>query len=141
MSGLGAGFGASWGPSFARSTDAPDDTTPDAFNFTTQFGVATSTERTSNTVEIEGIDAPVECTVTNGTLSLNGGAFSADPVNVIAGDTIALRHTSSADPSTAVTTIATINGVTGQFTSVTAGTGGGAGGGGVVVEFRRRGVR
>jgi hypothetical protein len=138
VSGLGASFGPSWGPSFARSSDAPADTTPDAFTFPTQFGVATSTERTSVSVEITGIDAPVECTVANGEISINGDAFTAGPVNVTEGDNIRLRHTSSGSAATAVTTTATINGVIGQFTSVTAGAGGGSGGGAVVVNFRRR---
>lgn len=97
------------------------DTTPEQFTFADKFNVATSTEITSDPVTITGIDAAAAITVTGGTYSINGGAFTGDPGTVVNGDSVRARHTSSASASTATNTAVTIGGVSDTFTSTTAG--------------------
>lgn len=95
------------------------DTTPDAFGFTDQTGVARSSLRTSAPVTITGIDAPVTATATGGLIDVNeDGDFQASR-EVINGDDIRAQHTSSASYSTATNTVVSIGGVSGTFTSTT----------------------
>lgn len=102
--------------------EAGDDTTPDQFIFADRFNVATSTEITSAAITVTGIDAAADITVTGGTYSINGGAFTASAGTVVSGDQVRARHTSSASASTATDTAVTIGGVSDTFTSTTAGT-------------------
>ncbi len=96
-----------------------DDTTPDAFSFTDQTDVPLSSVRTSNTITVAGIDAPAAISVTGGTYSINGDPFTSSPGNVVAGDEVTARHTSSGSYSTATNTAVTIGGVSDTFTSTT----------------------
>jgi hypothetical protein len=98
---------------------APDDTTPDAFSFVDQTSVDVETEITSAAIQVTGIDAAADITVTGGTYSINGGAFTADAGTVSVGDEVRARHTSSASYVTATNTIVTIGGVSDTFTSTT----------------------
>jgi hypothetical protein len=100
-----------------------DDTTPDAFSFTAQTGVAASSVRTSESVTITGINVATPISVAGGEYSISGGAFTSLPGTVNNNDTIRLRHTASPDPETQVDTVANIGGVTGTFSSTTAGLG------------------
>lgn len=95
------------------------DTTPDPFSFVDQSGVALSSMITSDPVTITGIDAASAITVTGGTYSINGGAFTSDPGTVESGDEVRARHTSSASYSTATNTVVTIGGVSDTFRSLT----------------------
>ena len=110
------------------------DTTPDAFNFTDQTGVAQSTAITSAPITIAGIAAAASISVTNGEYSLDGINFVSTDGTVNNGDSITLRHTSASAAVTSVNTILTIGGTSDTFTSTTAaaaiGGGGGGGGGG-----------
>jgi hypothetical protein len=98
---------------------AAGDTTPDAFSFTDQTSVDVSAEITSAAIQVTGIDAAATITVTGGTYSVNGGAFTADAGTVIVGDEVRARHTSSASYVTATNTTVTIGGVSDIFTSTT----------------------
>lgn len=97
------------------------DTTPNAFTFTDQTGVATSSERTSNTITVAGLGdgVSVVVSITGGTYSKNGGAYTSSAGTAVNGDTFAVRHTSSASNSTATNTTLTIGGVSDTFTSTT----------------------
>lgn len=97
----------------------PPDTTPDAFSFTDQSGVALSSTITSAAITIAGIDAASVITVSGGTYSINGGAFTASAGTVINGDQVQARHTSSASYLTATNTVVTIGGGSDTFTSTT----------------------
>jgi hypothetical protein len=99
--------------------EAEDDTTPDAFSFVDQTSVDVETEITSAAIQVTGIDAAADITVTGGTYSINGGAFTADAGTVSVGDEVRARHTSSASYVTATNTIVTIGGVSDTFTSTT----------------------
>lgn len=95
------------------------DTTPDAFSFTDQTAVPVSSVRTSNTVTIAGIDTASAVTVTGGEWQKNGGSWGSSAGTVVNGDTVAVRHTSSASEATATNTTLTIGGVSDTFTSTT----------------------
>lgn len=114
------------------------DDVPDQFTFTDQFNVVAGSERTSNAITVTGIDAPADITVTDGTYSINGGAFTADPGTVNNGDSVRARHTASGSDSTTVDTVIDIGGVTDTFSSTTAAAGGTASLAPVVAVFARR---
>lgn len=95
------------------------DTTPDQFTFTDQSGVALSSTITSAPITVTGTDAAADITVTGGTYSINGGAFTAVAGTVDVGDEVRARHTSSASYLTATNTVVTIGGVSDTFTSQT----------------------
>lgn len=114
------------------------DTTPDAFSFTDQSGVPTSSTVTSAAITIAGIDAAAPVTITNGEYSIDGGAWTSAGGNVTNGQQIQVRHTSSASYETATNTVLDVGGVTDTFTSTTqADPGPGAGGSNIIVMRRR----
>ena len=95
------------------------DTTPDAFSFTSQTGVALSAVTTSNAMTVTGINSPATISVTGGTYSVNGGTFTSTSGTVTNGQTVTVRPTSSAANSAVTTTTLTIGGVSAAFTSTT----------------------
>ncbi|MBM3351335.1 MAG: DUF1566 domain-containing protein [Betaproteobacteria bacterium] len=95
------------------------DTTPDAFSFTAQSDVAISTLIESNTITVAGINAAATISVTNGEYRINGGAYTSTAGTVTNGQTVTVRHTSSASGSAATNTTLTIGGVSATFTSTT----------------------
>ena len=101
------------------STTLAIDTTPDAFTFTDVTGVALSTTQTSNTITVAGINTSVAVSVSGGTYSKNGGAYTASAGTASNGDTFSVRHTSSGSHSTATNTTLNIGGVTDTYTSTT----------------------
>ncbi|MDP3013122.1 MAG: peptidoglycan-binding domain-containing protein, partial [Candidatus Subteraquimicrobiales bacterium] len=111
------------------------DTTPDTFTFIDQTGVALSTVIVSNAITVTGINAPTAISVVGGEYSVDGGVtYTATTGTVSVGNTVTVRHTSSASNSTSVDTILTIGGVSDTFTSTTVApaptpTPGGGGGG------------
>lgn len=108
------------GGAFISVQQGDEDTTPDAFSFTDQTGVARSTTITSASVTISGIDAPATITVSGGLYDINGsGDFVSTPGTVNSGDTVRARHTSSASYATATNTVISIGGVSDTFTSTT----------------------
>lgn len=110
---------------FADQAAAPGtDTTPDQFTFTDQFNVPTAVVRTSNAITVSGIDAAAAISVTGGTYSINGGAFTGSAGTVVVGDSVRVQHTSSAVASTQVDTVLTIDAISDTFSSVTAAAGG-----------------
>ena len=96
------------------------DTTPDAFTFTDQTGVALSAVVTSNEITVSGINAPTAISISNGKYSVNGGAFIATAGTVKTSDKVKVQHTASASPATKVDTVLTIGGVVDTFSSTTA---------------------
>jgi hypothetical protein len=127
--------------SFTSTTVAAvtPDTTPDAFVFADQTGVALSTAVTSAAVTVTGIGAPAAITVTGGEYSIGCAAGFTTAAGTIANNqTLCVRHTSSAANSAATSTTLTVGGVSDSFTSTTVaadGGGGGGGGGGGAVDW------
>lgn len=102
------------------TTAASSDTTPDAYSFTDQTDVALSTLTTSNTITVTGIDASTPISITGGEYSINGGAYTASPGNVVVNDTVTLRVTSSASYNTLVDVDLDIGGVLDTWSVTTA---------------------
>jgi hypothetical protein len=101
---------------FSVTTQAANaDTTPDAFSFTAQTGVALNTAVTSNAATITGINAPAPVSVSGGIYSINGGAFTSAAGSINNGDSVRVQLTSSSQYSTQTTATLTIGGVQGVF--------------------------
>jgi hypothetical protein len=101
------------------STTLAADTTPNQFTFTDVSNVARSTTQTSNTITISGLNTSTSVSVSGGTYSKNGGAYTSSAGTAVNGDTFAVRHTSSGSFSTSVNTTLNVGGVTDTFTSTT----------------------
>jgi hypothetical protein len=113
-------FGTDTDPFAVVVAPAAGDTTPDPFAFTDVTGVPLSSLVTSNTVAITGIDAPTPISITGGAYSIGCTlAFVTSPATVAPGQTICVRHTSSATAATATNTVLTIGGMSDTFTSIT----------------------
>ena len=100
------------------------DTTPDQFTFTDQENVDRDTVITSGPVTIAGINAAAAISVANGEYSIDGGAFTSTAGTVTNGQEVAVRHTSSANSGSVVTTTLTVGGVSDAFSSSTPRSGG-----------------
>lgn len=84
-------------------------------------GAAVSSPITSNTITVAGITSSAAISITGaGTYSKNGGAFTSSAGTVVAGDTVAVRITSSGSNSTPVNTTLTIGTESSTFTVTTA---------------------
>jgi hypothetical protein len=101
------------------------DTTPDVFRFVAQANVPLSTLVVSNAVTITGINAPSPISVSGGEYQIDGGAWlkagAKEVATVTNGQTVSVRHTSSASSSTTVSTTLVIGGVSATFSSTTLG--------------------
>ena len=102
--------------------DAQLDTIPNALTFTAQTNVALSSVNTSNTVTVAGINTASPISITNGTYSINGGAYTATAGTVINGDTVTLKLTASSQGGLTTYTVLNIGGVSGVFMVTTLGT-------------------
>ncbi|MGZ5581791.1 MAG: beta strand repeat-containing protein [Usitatibacter sp.] len=100
------------------------DTTPDAFAFTDQSGVSTSTVCTSNAITVSGIEAAAAISISGDASSqyqINGGSWVSTSGSVNNGDSVKVRNTSSASLSSSVNSTLTIGGVSDTFTTTTVG--------------------
>ena len=97
------------------------DTTPTAFTFADQTGVAKSTAITSAAITVMGINSSAAISVTGGTYSVGGDSYTSSAGTVTNGQSVTVRHTSSASASTTTNTVLTIGGVSATFSSTTAG--------------------
>ena len=106
--------------SFVSTTTAPT-LAPNSFTFTDVSSVDRSAQQTSNTITVAGLSSgySTSVSVSGGTYSKNGAAYSSSNTTAVNGDTFTLRHTSSSVVSTAVNTTLTIGGVSDTFTSTT----------------------
>lgn len=98
------------------------DVTPDAFGFASVLNVPRGSVQTSAPVTITGIDSPAPMYVVDGFYSIGcAGPYVASPGVISNGQSICVRHTASALPSTVTTTTLTVGGVSGSFSSATLG--------------------
>jgi len=95
------------------------DTTPDAFSFTDVPNATASTVYTSNAITVAGINTAAAISITGGTYSINGGAYTPAAGTVVAGDSVTVRVTSSPTSATAINAVLTIGGVTDTYTVTT----------------------
>jgi hypothetical protein len=103
----------------AVTNSTPADTTPDLFTFTDETGVPISTVKTSNTITVAGINSSAAVSVTGGTYSKNGTAYTSSAGTAVLNDTFAVRQTSSASYLTTTSVILNIGGVTDTYSVTT----------------------
>lgn len=98
------------------STTGPD-TTPNAFSFTDQTGLALSTLAVSNSIIISGINASTPVSVSGDgspQIRINGGAWVTSG-NITSGQSLEVRLTSSASYGTKFSASIDVGGVTDQW--------------------------
>ena len=88
-------------------------------SFTAVTGAAPSSIQTSNAITVTGT-IPVAISVTGGTYSINGGAFTSTPGTVQPGDQVVLQMSAASTYNTSSSAIVNIGGVTSPFTVTTA---------------------
>ena len=103
---------------FTSTTETPD-TLPNAFVFIDVTDAALSSEFTSNTITVAGTNTAAPVSITGGTYSLNGGAYTSAAGTISSDDTVSVKHTTSTAFSTSVDTVLNIGGVTDTYTSTT----------------------
>lgn len=101
------------------STTLARDTTPDAYAFAAQSGLARGSVATSAEATITGINSAAPVTIANGSYSIDGAAFTTAAGSIANGQRVRVRHMASAAFSTATTSTLTIGGVSSGFTSTT----------------------
>jgi hypothetical protein len=103
---------------------AGTDSEPDAFGFTPKIDVALGTLVTSMPVSPSGYNTAASVSVGNGEYAIGCSSdFMTSPGSISPGQSVCVRHTASSTPGTTVTTILTIGGVSGGFSSTTAAAG------------------
>ena len=101
------------------STTMPDRT-PDDFSFASVSGAELGVVQVSETVTISGLAVDVDISITGGEYSIGcTSVFTAVTANVTDGDTLCVRHTSSAGFSTQTQTDVTVGTNTVSFLSTT----------------------
>ena len=95
------------------------DTIPDAFHFTDQTSVPLNTVITSNAITVYGINTATPITISNGTYSVNGAAYTSASGTVVNGNTVTVKKTSAATYTTTKNMILTIGGVSDTFSVTT----------------------
>ncbi len=105
-------------------TDAVN--TASAFTFTDVTGASYSTQYTSNTVTVAGLagGTSVPVSISGGTYSKNGGAYTSAPGTGANGDTFAVRITSGATDGVSVSTTLTIGSTSDTYSVATPGSAG-----------------
>jgi hypothetical protein len=98
---------------------AASDTIPDQFTFTDQTNVAISTGVQSNSVTVSGINSASAISITNGSYSVGGGAFTTASGTIENGQSVVVLGTSSASNNTATNTVLTIGTVSDTFSLTT----------------------
>ncbi len=100
-------------------TTLASDTTPDSFSFDSVTDAELSTEYTSNTITVSGINTAVAVSITGGEYSINGGVFADTASTVVEGDQISVRLTSADANEVSSTASLTVGGVSADFTITT----------------------
>ena len=95
------------------------DVTADAFAFTDKTDAEVSTEYTSNTITLDGIDIAVPVSISGGEYSINGGAFTSAAGTISNGQTLSLRVTASEKTNTSKDVTVTVGEVSATFTVTT----------------------
>ncbi len=99
------------------------DTVPDAFAFASQSGVSSNATVTSAPVTPTGYSLAAPISVVNGQYGINCANFTSNPGTIGPGQSVCARHTSASGGGQTVSTLVSIGGVQGSFSSTTAGGG------------------
>ena len=113
------GGGGSGGGGAGTSSSSSADSIPNAFTFAPVTNAAVSTEVTSAPVTINGINQSVSISISGGSYSIGGGAFTSATVNVTNGQVVTVKVKSSDKTNTPVTATLTVGGVSAAFTVTT----------------------
>ena len=100
--------------SFSVTTEARD-IEPDAFSFTAVNAVAPSSEQTAGPITVSGINDTTTISISGGDYALNGGAYTREAGTVVLGDSVSVKATAAATPSSDVDVVLTVGTVTGTF--------------------------
>ncbi len=104
--------------SFTSTTEAMD-TTPNAFSFVDQTGLATNVLATSAPVAVMGTNAASPITISGGSYSINGGSFTTAAGSINTGDQVRVQLTTASTANTPASATLTISGVSDTFTATT----------------------
>ena len=105
---------------FSVTTKAESaDAKPDQFTFTEQKGVALNTTVTSNIITVSGITSAASISITGGTYSINGGAYTSARGYVNNGNGVTVQQVSSGNYSTKTDATLTIGGMSTAFSVTT----------------------
>ncbi|MHB8895043.1 MAG: Lcl domain-containing protein [Candidatus Geothermincolia bacterium] len=96
-----------------------ENAAPAQFTFADQTGVAVNTTVTSNPITVTGICTAAPISITGGTYSTNGGAYTSLAGTVSIGNTVRVRVTSSGSNSATTSATLTIGGVSDTFSVTT----------------------
>lgn len=92
---------------------------PNTVSFTNLMNTELNTPQTSNMVTITGINVPISISVSGGSYSKNGGAYSTTPTTAVNGDTFILKHNSAGLGLTSTTTVFNYGNKTANFITST----------------------
>lgn len=95
------------------------DSVPNLFGFPSQNNRQLSTMVESTPITVGGINMPTSISIVNGEYQVNGGDWVTTPGTVRPMDSVRVRHVTSGDYETSVTTTLNIGGVEGTFTTTT----------------------
>ena len=109
--------GQSSAPFIVTTRDA--DVTPNDFTFIDENNVPLNTFKLSNIITVASVEIPVPVTVSGGSYSKNGGAYTTVTGSAQNGDYFQVAHTSSGIYNTATNTTLTIGGVSDTYTTTT----------------------
>ena len=101
------------------TTTAALDQEPDAFIFSERTGVPRDSLVTSDRVLITGINDPTPISITNGSYSIDDGAFTQAPGLLAPGQSVRVQVLSAADFSLRVEATLAVGGVSGVFAVTT----------------------
>ena len=90
-----------------------------AFGFINRYNVAPNSVVTSNSILVSGINEPSSISITFGSYSIDGGAFTSATGTISNGQVLTLQQSSSSQLSTLVSTELTIDGVSDFFNVTT----------------------
>ncbi len=99
--------------------DTALDTTADQFIFIDQTNVKMDEDIISNTITVSGIQTPIAISVTGGTYSINGGAYTSESGMVSNDDTVTVKVKSSALTHTKTEATLVIGTITDTFSVTT----------------------
>jgi uncharacterized delta-60 repeat protein len=119
---------------FAAARYMAPDLTPNAFGFTPLGSQEVSTKVESASLIISGFDASTPISVKNGEYRINGGEFTSAPGMLSPGDQVTVRQTTSSSFNTTNTSVVTVGGVSGDFSTTTRAQAESGGGGAVGLE-------
>lgn len=95
------------------------DTTPIPFLFQDLINQELNVEVTSNVIPVDGINVPVNISITGGTYAKNGGSFGSAPGKVVQDDTVVVKLITSNVANTTTSATLTLGGYSDTFSATT----------------------